>query len=423
MERGNRGKRILSAVMLLVLVTALSCYAAGRSGKEAPDEKMAVSGMEVAGAETDLALVESGEDSPKMEEQDIREMEEEEFQEKEATEEEEPVFGRGMESEESLVEWVVTAMKSGDTDSLIGVELGEQFDYNEFRECGKNSGRPKEPMYGYTPEYLFEGKGHRFSGFSITRIEEPFLGISLGKTSASLFVKAFGEPDRCEVSENAWGEYVLTADWYFDKAVLTVEDREGYVSAIEYKALGDAADGGEDSEKLSDFALRMKKKSEKEKAETVYGWWDSDEDEKDVFYPSEGDNDGVDNMEEFVKQYLESEGFGGQDPESVIYDAGGKVFAEGYLDEDREKFCFLIYDYDKVCCATRTLSEADKSEYLVYLCDEAGNTVQETQYDIWGVKMAEISCTYHDGFPFRFLTESWNTKYEGYDSLCREYKT
>ena len=112
MERGNRGKRILSAVMLLVLVTALSCYAAGRSGNEAPDEKMAVSGMEVAGAETDLALVESGEDSPKMEEQDIREMEEEEFQEKEATEEEEPVFGRGMESEESLVEWVVTAMKS-----------------------------------------------------------------------------------------------------------------------------------------------------------------------------------------------------------------------------------------------------------------------------------------------------------------------
>lgn len=418
MERGNRGKRILSAVMLLVLVTALSCYAAGRSGKEASDEETMAAGMEVAGAETVSELTEPGEGSPKMEEQDARETEGEEFSEEEAPGEEELVFGRGIESEESLAEWVVTAMKSGDTESLVGVPFGEEFDYDLY-ERERDECLRKEPIYDRYLRYLFDGEGHRFSGFSISSSGESFLGLNLEKCPASVFVKAFGEPDTCEKTDFPRGGSMLKAGWYFEKAVLTVEDYGGYVGKIEYNALGNAADGDE-TEKKSDFEQRMEEKAENEQVETICEFW-FEEHEKDVFYPSEDDRSGAGSAEEFVEKYLDEHGFGDQTPDSVIYDEEGSRFAESYRNDEMDQFAFVIYDGGKVCCAVRKLPGTEQPGHIVYRCDENGNTVQETLYDEWGMRAADASYRYHDSVPFPFIAEGWNLRDEG-EHFCREHK-
>lgn len=154
---------------------------AGGNGEGMPDEgaagaertgKDAVSAS--AGTETDLR------------ETDEREIAEEEEAERDGPKEDEPVFGRGIESEKSLSEDVVLALKNGDTESLIGVALGEEFDYEVYKGIGRDmegrdTYRPKEIVFDWRLKYYFEGEGHCFSGFSIANGENRFWGWNLEK--------------------------------------------------------------------------------------------------------------------------------------------------------------------------------------------------------------------------------------------------
>ncbi len=423
MEGRDWRRRAGSVLVLIIFVTMLSCFAGGTLRREETDLKTAESGVETEREEADKNLAEPEKDLQETERDDSGEDMERSFSEAGDTEPEEPVFGRGIESEEALSEDVVQALKNGDTEYLVGVPFGEEFDYDLYEDLGGEGCRRKETEYDWYLRYLFEGEGHRFSGFSIGSGGERFLGLDLEKCPASVFVKAFGEPDTCEKTDLAWEGGVLSADWYFEKAVLTVQEYEGYIKDIEYRALGDIADG-DGTEKKSDFALRMEAKSENEKVETLCGFG-FDEHDKDVFYPSEEDESGARNVDEFVEMYLEEQGFGDQMPDSTIYDEDGRKFAESYRNDRMDKFVFVIYNGDQVCCAVRNLQGTVDAghAHIVYSSDENGNTVHETLYDKWGMRASEASYRYHDGVPFPFITESWNLSDEGGWYFCREHKT
>lgn len=444
MEKGERKKRILSVFILLCFMTAVSCFSAGRSGEGMPDER-AAAGAEtggngermpdegVAGAERtgkDAVSASAGTETD-LREADEREKTDEEEAEGDFAEEDEPVFGRGIESDKSLSEDVVLALKNGDTESLIGVALGEEFDYEVYKGIGPAEDRTysqKEKVFDWRLDYFFEGEGHRFSGFSIEYPEEPFLGIKFGEDTASMFTDAFGEPDVCEKligwGETEWDGRGLRGEWYFEKAVLAVEEYEGVVTGIEYQALGSAADAVEKTK--SDLELRMEKRSEYDMAEDVFEFYDWDTNERDLGYPGADHDSSAGSEREFVEDFLREQGFGGQSPDSTIYDENGEKFAEGYIDAKRGKFCFIIYKaYNDrtVYCAARDAGREDERERLVYRCDEQENVTQETLYDVWGMRMAEASYNYHAGIPFPFIAKGWNLGYEGYDHLCRNQKT
>ena len=399
MGSGNWKSRVLSVFVLFIFMTILSCFAAENSGKEKPDE-------ETVPLETVT-------------------------EKKEPLEEAKPVFGGGIESGETLSEDVVCAFKNGDTESLVGVAFGEEFDYDVYYYGGHSSGsdthQPKERVFGWTMDYYFEGKGHRFSGFGNRKGgEEPFLGIRFGETSASIFVKAFGEPDVCKEVDNGWGKGTLSADWYFEKAVLTVLEKEGLTVELKYKALGDAADGSADAGKKSDYELRMEHKSVNEIAEAAYGWG-SGAAETDVYYPLAMADHSEEEVNVFIESYLQEQGFGGQSPDSVMNDREELIPAECrcYIDDKGDRFCFIVIQmvnerYD-IYGAVRDFREAEEREHFVYECDETGKTVRETQYDIWGMRQAEAAYQYHDGIPFPFLTDEWNVR--SLNGLCREQKT
>ena len=399
LTKGGAEKPYFITLVLFVFMTIISCFAAGNSGKEKPDE-------EAVSSET---VTEKG--NP--------------------LEEEKTVFGRGVESGETLSEDVVWAFENGDTESLVGVAFGEEFDYDVYYYNGHSSGndthQPKEPVFEWTMDYYFEGKGHRFSGFRNREgEEEPFLGIRFGETPASIFVKAFGEPDVCKEVDNGWGKDTLSADWYFEKAVLTVVEKEGLIVELSYKALRDAADGSADAGKKSDYELRMENKSVNEIAEAAYGWGDKAE-KTDVYYPLSMEDYSEGEVNAFIESYLQEQGFDGQSPDSVIYDREELRPAECrcYIDDKKDRFCFVFIEmvnerYD-IYGAVRDFREAAEGEHFVYECDEAGNTVRETQYDIWGMRQAEASYQYHDGIPFPFLTDKWNVR--SLNGLCREQKT
>lgn len=420
MERRDWRRRAGSVLVLIMFVTVMSCFAGGKQRREETDLKTAEPEREEA-AEN---LTEPENDLQETEENDFGEEKEKGFPGAGDTETEELVFGRGIESEEALAEDIVSALKSGDTEYLVGVPFGEEFDYDLYEDRGGEGCIRKETEYDWYLRYLFEGKGHRFSGFSISsRGGESFLGLDLEKCPASVFVRAFGEPDGCEKVDNAWEGGFLRACWYFDNAVLTVQEWKGYVETIEYNALGDMADG-DGTEKKSDFALRMEEKSENEKVETICGFG-FDEDEKDVFYPLEEDEGGARNADEFVEMYLEEQGFRDQMPDSIIYDDEGQKFAEAYRDSEMERFVFIIYDGGEVCCAVRNRQGAADAgnAHIVYSSDENGNTIRETLYDRWGMRASEASYRYHNGVPFPFITKSWNLRDEGWEYFCREHKT
>lgn len=429
MEKRDWGRKTGAVLVLVIFVTALSCYAGGKLRREAAEKEGNSSAAcrleesepqtkeeetESKAGDAESTEKEAGDEMPDSADTGIK------VTETEAKESEAVVFGRGIEGEETLAEDIVLALKNGDTEHLVGVSFGEEFDYDLYEREGKEC-RRKDSPYDWYLKYLFDGKGHRFSGFYISPEGESFLGLKLGESPASVFIKAFGEPDACEKVDNAWDGGFLRACWYFDNAVLTVQEWKGYVETIEYNALGDIADGG-GMEGKSDFELRMETKSDKEQVETICGFG-FDEHEKDVFYPSEDDISGARDADEFVENYLEEQGFGAQMPDSVIYDEEGNKFAEAYRNSGMGRFVFVIYDGGRVCCAVRNLRGTAKSSHIVYSCDESGNTVQETLYDEWGMRASEASYRYHDGIPFPFITESWNLRDEGGWYFGREHKT
>lgn len=133
MEREERKKRILSVFILLCFMTAVSCFSAGRSGEGVSDEGevgaetgrngegtvSASAGTETASAAADGEKTREGEGA------------EEDFAEDKL------VFGRGIECEETLSEDVILALKNGDTDYLVGVPFGEEFDYDLYESMGR----------------------------------------------------------------------------------------------------------------------------------------------------------------------------------------------------------------------------------------------------------------------------------------------
>ena len=105
----------------------------GGNGERMPDEGAA--GAERAGKDAVSASAGTETDLREADEREKTEEAEGDF-----AEEDEPVFGRGIESEKSLSEDVLLALKNGDTKSLIGVALGEEFDYGVYKAIGYDRG-------------------------------------------------------------------------------------------------------------------------------------------------------------------------------------------------------------------------------------------------------------------------------------------
>lgn len=375
-------QRILAAFVLIISVVILLCFSRKNAEEKSVNGTLAISGTEAESKETALQETEETCNFPETD------------------------------SEKKLPEEIVTALENGDAKFLVGVDFGEIFDYNLYEEAVKNEYCLKED-HSRDLHYLFDGKGHRFSGFSTNYSDgrKPFLGVE-PHDLAFIFEEVFGEPDICEVWDPGWEETGLKTEWYFEKAVLTVYEWRGEVSRIEYRALGDAADGS-GIEVISDFEKRMERRSEDEKAEAIYSW------ELDIAGTESRDTG---HTGEITEKYLREQGFDVQVPDSIFYDEEEDIYAECYTDDKEERYCFILYMDGHAYCTVKDLSKAEKTEYLIYQCDETGNVTQETQYDAWGMRMAEASYKYYSGIPFPFLTESWNVEYEGAD-LCRNRKT
>lgn len=406
MKREGFRQRILSVFVILIFVIVLLCFSE-KNAEEIPDgENLVISETEAGSENAILSEEESGKDDGK---------------EAEKSRKEDIMSGSGIKSEKTLSEDVVRALKNGDIKFLTGIEFGEKFDYDRYSMHGNNEYYAKGALRTDRLYYFFDGKGHRFSGFSYSYTDgcKSFLGIE-ARDPVSILLEAFGGPDACE----EWYEG-LRADWYFEKAVLTLYESDAEIRKIEYKALGDAADG-DGVEIKSDFEKRMEHKSEYEKAEVVY-CWGIEAGEEDVCYELQEDEHDAEEIDGFVENYLREQGFGEKAPDSVSYDSEGQKLGEEYIDDEKGRYCFIMYGSGGITCAVRDADEAVETGYLMYSCNEEGEVIQETQYDAWGMRMAEASYKFYDGVPFPFLTEDWNLN--EYDNgimtyhLCRNQKT
>lgn len=385
-------KKLISAVLVFGSAMLILVYAAS---------EMKTAGGDIYAAGEDIYMAGAGE----KEERDCGEDEKEESED------------IGICCAKKLSEEVVLAIKEGDTEPLAGIALGEAFDYERYRSYGKNEYCDKNAERGDNLHYFFDGKGHRFSGFSYiyTALCEPFLGIEAHDPIA-IMLEAFGIPDVCEEWDGWGGDGGLRAEWHFERAVLILYERDAEIKGIEYRALGDAADG-DGNEEMSDFEERMAQKSEYERTETVYEW--ELDTEKETISARAGRRDT------FVEQFLRDNGFDVPVPDSSFCDEEEEIYGECYVDSKGERYCFILYQDGYAECTVRELGDSKGPEHLVYRRDDTGEVVQETVYDVWGMRKAEAFYRYRENIPFPFLTEGWNLE-EGSDdavSLCRNHKT
>lgn len=333
-------------------------------------------------------------------------------------------------------------LKNGDTESLVGLSFGDEFDYDRYVISGYSGDEAryhlKDAEYG-SVHFVFNGKGNGFSGL-MQFWEGDFFGIILGEDTLETLTDVLGEPDMLEDEKNG-GTTELWAIWHFETASLSARIRDGKIRTMEYCADGDIADAKEKTEAETDFG---KDRSTGEGcAEVIYSWsayGSSSEGAYAIYHPYNDDYDesgaGVD---DFIHNYLLEQGIDKEKPDGVSYNQNGDTFVEYYVDREKEQYCFVVHlwgdywvDYEKgiskyqdaVYCTAYTLDEDDKAGYLIYEQNEEKDIWHEQLYDIWGKKMAEVSYEYIPGTQFPFITESWNLNSGFFPSaLIRNQKT
>lgn len=208
---------------------------------------------------------------------------------------------------------------------------------------------------------------------------------------------------------------------------ILLEDRNG--TATEESDDGNKGSVGEEPAPLTDFEQALQ--SGKGSGEIIYQW--SLTGTSAYYHPyDEGyEGDGVDT---FIAKYLQNQGFGGQVPEEVLYQPSGERFLEYYVDEEEQSICFILHlwaeywlDFqagtskyqDAVYCETFCFDDA-KIEGSLF-CHKEGDSIQETQYDECGMRVADVTYQYQEGVPFPFVTACWNLN-DGI-WLCRNQKT
>lgn len=405
MDGEKFARRIFSILVIWAVMLAILCLSEKSTKEDVPEKLQA---RQQTGQESDKADQAAGKEEAEKERGETKE-------ERGAY-----VSGSGIKFAKSLSEEVAAALENGDTEFLVGIAFGEKFDYGVYSLSGKNAAYKKGSWHSDELLYFFDGEGHRFSGFSYSYTDwsEPFLEME-AHDPVFLLLEAFGEPDTYEVWETGSGgeKKGLQAEWYFEKAVLKVYEYDAEIKEIEYRALGDAADG-DGTKTKSDFEKRMALGSEYERAEAVYSW------DMDTSGTLEYKQDCG---EESARQILQEQGFDVSAPESSFCDEEEGIYGACYADGQKERYCFVIYGDGFIDYTVKELKEAGEPEHLIYRCDETGAVVQETQYDAWGIRMAEASYKYYDGVPFPFLTGDWNTGYYGGGTmtyhLCRDQKT
>lgn len=333
-------------------------------------------------------------------------------------------------------------LKNGDTESLVGLSFGDEFDYDRYVISGWSSDetyyRLKDAEYG-SVSFVFNGKGKGFSGLKKTW-EGDFCGITLGEDTLETLTDVLGEPDMLE-EKKIYGERELWATWHFETASLSARIEDGKIRAMEYCADGDIADAREKTEAETDFG---KDRSAGEGcAEVIYRWrayGSSSEGAYAIYHPHHDDYDES-KVDEFIHNYLLEQGIDKEKPDGVSYNQNGDTFVEYYVDREKEQYCFVVHlwadywvDYkkgiskyqDAVYCTAYTLDEDDKAGYLIYEQNEEKALWHEKLYDMWGKKMAAVSYEYIPGTPFPFITESWNLNSGFFPSaaaLIRNQKT
>lgn len=326
-------------------------------------------------------------------------------------------------------------LRDGDTESLVGLSFGDEFDYDKYVIRAVSSEVRDYGLKGSeynSIHFLFNGKGGGFSGLEQNQSRGDFLGIIVGE-------------DEIERISDVLGACTTTKDevsiWDFEKATLSVYTKGAKIRKIEYLAKDGIADVPEKSEEETDFG--RDRRDTKGRAETVYHWsaWDFGDlgsegsyalcDPRDVNYDEN-------TVKEFIRDYLLAQGIRKDKPDKVTYNQNGEPLAECYVDQEKGQYCIILHiwgnwlvDVDKgtsryldmICCTTRTLAEEDIYGYMIYEENEAQNKIQERLYDKNKIKMADVTYEYVSGIPFPFVLESWNLNEFHPKLLIRNQKT
>lgn len=336
-------------------------------------------------------------------------------------------------------------LRDGDTESLIGMSFGDEFDYDRYVSRASSGegwhyyslkGSEYDSMY-----FLFNGKGNGFSG--LTQFGGDFLGVAVGEDTVETLSDVLGaytvENKRTYNGTDTW------AIWDFETATLSAKIKDGTIQTMQYLAKGDIADVPEKPEEETDFG-RDRRETEG-RVETVYNWRAYGSESKGpyaVYDPRSGPYDDVpeeydeSTRDEFLHEYLLDQGIRKEEPDGVIYDQNGDPYVEYYVDGEDGKYCFIFHmwgnylvDYDQgihqykdaLYCTAYTPDEDDLFGYIIYEEDTEQNRYCERLYDRNGKKMAEAAYEYIPEMPFPLVVESWNLDSFHPKLLIRNQKT
>ncbi|MBD5528285.1 MAG: hypothetical protein HDR02_07750 [Lachnospiraceae bacterium] len=332
-------------------------------------------------------------------------------------------------------------LKDGDTEPLVGVSFGEPFDYDKYVSVGTWHGakmyRLKDAENGGI-YFLFNGKGDGFGGLvQFANFNGgDFLGISVGEDSVKKISDVLGA--YTAESRKTYSGTETWAIWDFETATLSVKIEDGVIQTMEYLAKGDIADAPELPEEETDFGRDRRETSGR--VETVYNWsayGSTSEGSYAVCDPRDVDYD-ENTADEFIREYLLSQGIHKEMPDRITYDRNGDVLAECYVDEEKGEYCIILHIWgywlvdfdagtrrylDALYCTTHTLSEEDICGYTICEEDTEQGRVWERRYDYNRKKMEEAVYEYIPGTPFPFILESWNLDEFYPQLLIRNQKT
>lgn len=105
---------------------------------------------------------------------------------------------------------IVTALKNGDTETLVGMVFGEPFDYELFEKAGWGYIDGADITFYHRKDrdedltYLFEGEGHRFNSLQTSSWEGRFFCLELGKDTRETVKDLFGNPDETGMANCSW---------------------------------------------------------------------------------------------------------------------------------------------------------------------------------------------------------------------------
>lgn len=329
-------------------------------------------------------------------------------------------------------------LRDGDTESLIGISFGDEFDYDKYViRASSDEGWwycPKDSGYD-SVYFLFNGKGNGFSG--LTQFagnyfvgSHDFFGVALGEDRVETLSDVLGA--YTVENKRSSGGTVTWAVWDFETAALWAEIEDGIIQTIRYLAKGDIADAPEKPEEDTDFG--RDRRETKGCVEAIYNWsayGSESEGTYAILYPGLriGDDEEPVNYdeaakEEFLRSYLQAQDIYKEEPDGTLYNRNGEPSVEYYVDREKGQYCFIVHMLDELYCTAYTLEDDGLFGHIICGEDPVQSGEYERLYDRNGKKMAEAAYEYVPGLPFPLVVESWNLDAAFHpDLLIRNQKT